>query len=136
MIEKIDHIGIAVKDLDAAVEIYRDQLGLKLVHMEVVEDQKVRVAMFEVGDLHIELLEPVSEDSPISGFLEKRGQGLHHLCYKVEDVDQELADMRERGVRTIDSSSRPGAEGKRVAFLHPKSTCSVLTELNSTKKEG
>ncbi len=131
MIRKIDHIGIAVPDLEEGIKLYRDVMGLKLHAVEVVPDQKVKVAMFEAGDVHIELLEPTSEDSPISKFIEKSGGGLHHMCYEVDDVDDCLTEYSEKGVRLIDQTSRPGAMGKKVGFLHPKSTGKVLVELNS-----
>jgi len=131
MMKKIDHIGIAVKSLDESIPLYRDVYGLKLHAIEEVAAQKVKVAMFEIGEVHIELLEPTSEDSPIAKFLEKKGPGMHHICYEVENVDDALKDADEKGVKLIDKSSRGGAGGARVGFLHPKSTGSVLTELNS-----
>ncbi len=131
MFRKIDHIGIAVRSLEESIPLYRDAFGLTMHEIEEVPDQRVRVAMFEIGDVHIELLEPTSEDSPIAKFLEKKGPGMHHICYEVEDVDSTLGELKEKEVRLIDQESRPGAAGKRVAFLHPKSTGSVLTELNS-----
>ncbi len=134
MINKIGHIGIAVKDLEEGVKLYRDVFGLKLLEIEEVAEQKVKVAIFEVGDVHIELLEPTSEDSPIARHLEKRGPGMHHLCFAVDDVDSSLQEIGEKGVRLIDRESRPGASGTRVGFLHPKSTHGVLMELNSKTK--
>ncbi|MBZ0265599.1 methylmalonyl-CoA epimerase [bacterium] len=134
MIQKIDHIGIAVRSLDEGIKLYRDTLGMKLHAVEEVTEQKVRVAMFDVAGVHIELLEPTSEDSPIAKFLEKQGPGMHHICYEVDDVDESLNEFQEKGIRAIDKSSRPGAAGKRVGFLHPKSTASVLIELNSSEK--
>jgi len=131
MMKKIDHIGVAVHSLEESIPLYRDVFGMHLHAVEVVEEQKVKVAMFEVGDVHIELLEPTSPESPIAKFLEKNGQGMHHICYEVEDVDASLATIASKGVRLIDQASRPGAGGKRVGFLHPKSTGSVLIELNS-----
>ncbi len=134
MIKKIDHIGIAVTSLEQGIKLYRDQLGLTLHSIEEVPEQKVRVAMFEVGDVHIELLEPTSEDSPIAKFLAKQGPGMHHICFEVDNVDHSLREYEGKGIRLIDICSRPGASGKRVGFLHPKSTGSVLTELNSVEK--
>ncbi len=131
MIRKIGHIGIAVQNLEEGIKLYRDVYGLNLLAIEEVSDQKVKVAMFEVGDVHIELLEPTSEDSPIAKHLDKRGPGLHHLCFNVDDVDESLKVMDEKGVRLIDHESRAGASGTRVGFLHPKATAGVLTELNS-----
>ncbi|MDP8207288.1 MAG: methylmalonyl-CoA epimerase [Candidatus Electryonea clarkiae] len=133
MIKKIGHIGIAVPDLEEGIQLYRDKLGLKFIGTEVVEDQKVKVAMFEAGDVHIELLEPTGDDSPIAAFLQKTGGGMHHICYEVDDVDESLMEFEENGIRLIDKKSRPGASGTRVGFLHPKSTGRVLTELNSHK---
>ena len=131
MMKKIDHIGIAVNSLEESIPLYRDVMGMHLHAVEEVAEQKVKVAMFEVGDVHIELLEPTSPDSPIAKYLEKNGPGMHHICYEVEDVDASLGEMGAKGVRLIDQASRPGAGGKRVGFLHPKSTGSVLVELNS-----
>jgi len=131
MIRKIGHIGIAVRSLDEGIPLYRDVFGLEFHGIEEVAEQKVRVAMFDAGGVHIELLEPTSEDSPIAKFLEKNGPGMHHLCYEVEDVDDALKEIGEKGVRLIDEVSRGGAGGSRVGFLHPKATGGVLTELNS-----
>ena len=135
MIKKIGHIGIAVKDLDEGIRLYRDQIGLEFLGVEEVKDQKVKVAMFKAGEVRIELLEPTSDDSPIMAFLEKSGGGLHHLCYEVDDVDESLQEMAEKGISLIDKQSRPGAEGMRVGFLHPKSTGRVLIELNSKAQD-
>lgn len=129
--KKIDHIGIAVNSLEEGIELYRDKLGLHLHSVEEVPDQKVKVAMFEIGEVHIELLEPTSPDSPIAKYLEKKGPGMHHICFEVEDVDKSLTNLGNNEVRLIDQKSRTGAGGKKVGFLHPKSTGSVLMELNS-----
>lgn len=131
MIQKISHIGIAVNTLDESIPLYRDALGLEFHGTEEVAEQKVRVAMFNVGGVHIELLEPTSDDSPIARFLASKGPGMHHICYEVDDVDATLKEVSEKGIRLIDQTSRPGAGGTRVAFLHPKSTGGVLVELNS-----
>ncbi len=131
MLNKIDHIGIAVRSLDEGIALYRDVMGLHLHAIEDVPAQKVRVAMFECGDVHIELLEPTSEDSPIAKFLEKNGPGMHHICYDVDNVDSSLSNLADKEIRLIDSSARDGASGKKVGFIHPKSTMGVLTELNS-----
>ena len=133
MIEKIGHIGIAVRSLEESIPLYRDVFGLPFLGIEEVAEQKVKVAMFDVGGVHIELLEPTSEDSPIAKFMEKNGPGMHHICYKVDDVDESLNEIGAKGIRLIDETSRGGAGGTRVGFLHPKSTGSVLVELNSTK---
>jgi methylmalonyl-CoA epimerase len=128
---KINHLGIATKGIDEALEFWSDALGLENVHTEVVEDQKVRVAMLPLGESRIELLEPTSDDSPISKFLEKRG-GLHHIALEVEDINVALARLKEKGVRLIDEYPRIGAEGCLVAFVHPSSANGVLLELVQT----
>lgn len=130
---KIDHLGIAAKSIEEALKFWADGLGLENVHTEVVEDQKVRVAMLPVGESRIELLEPISEDSPISKFLEKRGGGIHHIAIQVEDITAALARLKTQGVRLIDDSPRTGAEGCLVAFVHPASTNGVLLELVESK---
>ena len=129
MIQKLNHIGIAVASLDAQIPFYRDVLGLSFKGSEIVEDQKVRVAMFQVGELTIELLEPTASESPIAGFLEKRGEGLHHLSYQVDDLEAQIGEVTAKGVQMIDSRPRNGAHGTRIAFVHPKSSGKVLTEL-------
>ena len=129
---KINHLGIATKGIDDALEFWTDALGLENVHTEVVEDQKVRVAMLPLGESRIELLEPTAEDSPISKFLEKRGGGIHHIAVEVEDIQASLERMKSRGMRLIDESPRIGAEGCLVAFVHPGSTGGVLLELVQT----
>jgi len=128
-ISHIEHIGIAVKSIDACLPYYENVLGLKCYNIEEVADQKVKTAFFKVGQTKIELLEPTSEDSTIAKFIEKRGEGVHHIAFAVPDVPAALAEAESKGVQLIDKSSRPGAEGLHIAFLHPKSTCSVLTEL-------
>ena len=129
MTNKINHIGIAVKSLDAAIPFYRDQLGMRFEGTEEVAEQKVRVAFLQVGESRIELLEPTSPDSPVAKFLEKNGEGIHHMAYEVEDITAALARMKEQGVRLIDESPRNGAHGSLIAFLHPKATGGVLTEI-------
>lgn len=129
---KINHLGIATKGIDEALGFWSDALGLENVHTEVVEDQKVRVAMLPLGESRIELLEPTSDDSPISKFLEKRGGGIHHIAVEVEDIEASLARLRERGMRLIDELPRIGAEGCLVAFVHPSSANGVLLELVQT----
>ncbi|MBI5075331.1 MAG: methylmalonyl-CoA epimerase [Nitrospirae bacterium] len=128
MIEKIDHLGIAVRSIDASRKFYEEVLGLVCEKEEVVASQKVRTAFFTVGDIHIELLEPTSDDSPIAGFLEKKGEGFHHIAYHTDDIDGQLGTAREHGCRLINETPVAGAGGKQVAFLHPKSTFGVLTE--------
>jgi len=126
---KIDHLGIATKGIDDALKFWADALGLENVHTEVVEDQKVRVVMLPIGESRIELLEPTSDDSPISKFLEKRGGGIHHVAVAVEDIEAALAGLKAKGMRLIDESPRIGAEGCLVAFVHPSSANGVLLEL-------
>ncbi len=126
---RIDHIGIAVPDLEQALAPYVDGLGLQVAHEEVVDTQKVRVAMLPVGETNIELLEPTSEDSPIAKFLERKGPGIHHIAMAVDDIETAQARMEAAGVRMIDTEPRPGAGGTRVAFAHPKSMGGVLIEL-------
>ena len=132
---KINHLGIATKSLDEALKFWSDALGLENVHTEIVEDQKVRVAMLPIGESRIELLEPTSEDSPISKFLEKRGGGgIHHIAVEVDDINAALAKLKAQGVRLIDSEPRIGAEGCLVAFVHPSSAGGVLLELVQIKQ--
>lgn len=130
---KINHLGIATKGIDDALKFWSDALGLENVHTEVVEDQKVRVAMLPIGESRVELLEPTSEDSPISKFLEKRGGGIHHIAVEVDDIEASLAQLKDKGMRLIDESPRIGAEGCLVAFVHPSSANGVLLELVQTK---
>ncbi len=125
----LDHIGIAVADLEAALAFYRDALGLEIQPAEDVPSQKVRVHFAPVGESSLELLEATAEDSPIARFIAKRGPGIHHLTLRVDDLGAALAELRARGVRLIDESPRRGAEGALVAFIHPASTGGVLVEL-------
>ncbi|MDW7644060.1 MAG: methylmalonyl-CoA epimerase [Desulfuromonadales bacterium] len=129
MTKKINHIGIAVKSLENALPLYRDVMGMAFEGTEEVAEQKVRVAFLAVGESRIELLEPTSEDSPVAKFLEKNGEGVHHIAYQVEHLEAVLADLAAQGVRLIDEKPRRGAHGTRIAFLHPKATGGVLTEL-------
>jgi methylmalonyl-CoA/ethylmalonyl-CoA epimerase len=128
MLKKIDHLGIAVKSLDEAIAFYEKSLGLKCDGVEEIESQQVRTAFFSIGDTHIELLEPTSEDSPVSKFMAKNGEGVHHVAYYTDDIESQLQQAREAGCKLIHSEPVPGAGGKKVAFLHPKSTHGVLTE--------
>jgi len=130
---KIDHLGIAVRDLDAAAQIYQT-LGLSLAKTVDVPDQKVRVAFFSIGESTIELVQPTSDDSPVAGHLEKRGEGLHHVAVQVDDIEAALSELRSAGIQLIDETPRRGAEG-RIAFLHPKSTGRVLMELVEPEQE-
>ena len=131
---KINHLGIATKGIDEALKFWSDALGLENVHTEIVEDQKVRVAMLPIGESRIELLEPTSDDSPISKFLEKRGGGIHHIAIEVNDIQASLAQLKAKGMRLIDESPRIGAEGCLVAFVHPSATHGVLLELVQTSE--
>ncbi len=126
---KINHLGIATKDIEETLKFWSDALGLVNVHTEIVEDQKVRVAMLPMGESRIELLEPTSKDSPISKFLEKRGGGIHHIAVEVDDIEASLAQLKSHGMRLIDETPRIGAEGCLVAFVHPAASGGVLLEL-------
>ena len=132
---KINHLGIATKGIDEALKFWEDALGLENVHTEVVEDQKVRVAMLPIGESRIELLEPTAEDSPIAKFLEKRGGGIHHIAVEVDDIEVALAKLKREGMRLIDETARIGAEGCLVAFVHPSSANGVLLELVQSEKK-
>ncbi len=126
----IEHLGIAVKSLDTAIPYYENVLGLKCYAIEEVADQKVKTAFFKIGQTKIELLEPTSPESAVAKFIEKKGEGIHHLAFAVGDgVANALAEVEAKGVQLIDKAPRKGAEGLNIAFLHPKTTCSVLTEL-------
>ncbi len=129
MIEKIDHLGIAVESLADTIPIFRDVLGLELIEEEEVPDQKVRVAKFRAGDVDIELLEPTSPDSPIAKFLSARGQGIHHIAYKTDDISGQIEKIVDKGATMIDNVPRTGAGGMKIAFIHPKSTAKILTEI-------
>jgi methylmalonyl-CoA/ethylmalonyl-CoA epimerase len=129
MLTKINHIGIAVTSLDDAIPFYRDNLVMAFAGIEEVAEQKVRVAMLQVGESKIELLEPTSEDSPIAKFIAKNGAGIHHIAYEVADIEAAIAKLLADGVRMIDEKPRHGAHGTRIAFIHPKSSLGVLTEL-------
>lgn len=128
MIQKLSHIGIAVRDLDQAIEFYR-KMGLEVESTEVVPSQKVKVAFIPIGDTRIELLAATEPDSPIAKYIEKRGEGVQHLAFSVDDLESELKKKEDAGIRLIDRKPRPGAHGAQIAFLHPKSTLGVLLEL-------
>ena len=132
MINKVSHIGIAVKDLDAAIEFYK-KLGLEVEEIEEVPSQKVKVAFIPVGDVRIELLTPTSDDSPVAKYIEKKGEGIQHLALAVDDLPKELEKAENNGIRLIDKEPRPGAHGADIAFLHPKSTNGVLLEFCKEK---
>lgn len=129
MIKQIAHLGIAVKDLEAAKSFYQDVLGLECVGEEVVPSQKVKTAFIPVGEVSIELLESIEPDGPIAKAIEKRGEGIHHIAYQVEDIEAALAAMKAKGVRLIDEQPRQGAHGAKIAFIHPKASLGVLVEL-------
>lgn len=129
MLQRINHIGIAVQSIAAILPFYRDSLGMSLLGIEEVAEQKVTVAMLEIGESKIELLEPTGADSPIARFLEKNGPGIHHVAYEVEDIGMAIAKLTADGARMIDEQPRNGAHGTRIAFVHPKSSNGVLTEL-------
>ena len=129
MLTKINHIGIAVKSLEETIPFYRDSLGMTLTGTEEVASQKVRVAFLTIGESKIELLEPTSDDSPVAKFLEKNGPGVHHVAYGVEDLEAAIAALTAGDTRMIDAVPRDGAHGARIAFIHPKSSGGVLTEL-------
>ena len=129
MFARVDHIGVAVEDLDAAIALHERDYGMALVHREVIDEQGVEAVLLDVGENHVELLRPLGEDTPVGRFLAKRGPGLHHVAYQVGDVDSTLAQLRERGLRLIDETPRTGIRGSRVAFLHPAASGGVLTEI-------
>jgi len=129
MVKKLDHIGIAVKNLEATLKFYEETLGLKSAGIEVVEEQKVRVAFLPIGDTEVELLESTEEDGPIAKFIAKNGEGVQHMAYRVDDIVAAIVEMKEKGVRMIDEKPRYGAGGAQIAFCHPKSTSGVLVEL-------
>jgi methylmalonyl-CoA/ethylmalonyl-CoA epimerase len=126
---RIDHIGVAVDDLDGAIELYRDSFGMAEQHRETIEAFDVEAVLLEVGDGHVELLKPLSGESGIGKFLERNGPGLHHVAYQTSDIDSALEQVKAAGIRLIDREPRRGIRGSRVAFLHPKATGGVLTEL-------
>lgn len=129
MVQKVDHIGIAVKNLDETLKFYEDVLGLKCAGSEVVEEQKVKVAFLPIGDTEVELLESTEEDGPIAKYVEKKGEGIQHIAYRVANIEEAIEEMKSKGIRMIDEKPRYGAGGAKIAFLHPKSTHGVLIEL-------
>ncbi len=129
----IEHIGIAVKSIEESKSYYEGVLGLKCYSVEEVADQKVKTAFFKIGQTKIELLEPTADDSPVAKFIEKRGEGIHHIAFATDDVNKSLKEAEEKGVRLIDKQARKGAEGLQIGFLHPKFTKGVLTELCGKK---
>lgn len=134
-LSQIEHLGIAVKSLEESIPYYEEVLGLTCYSIEEVADQKVKTAFFRIGEVKIELLEPTAEDSPIAKFIEKRGEGVHHVAFAVDGIEGALAEVEAKGVQLIDKTPRKGAEGLTIAFLHPKSTKGVLTELCEDKNK-
>jgi methylmalonyl-CoA/ethylmalonyl-CoA epimerase len=130
---KVDHVGIAVKNLEESLKFYTEVLGLKAMGTEVVEEQKVKVAFLPCGDSELELLESTSPDGPIAKFIEKNGEGIQHIAIRVDNIEATLAELKEKGVRLIDQKPRYGAGGASIAFLHPKATGGVLLELSERK---
>lgn len=126
---KVDHIGIAVKNLEETIGFYRDVLGLELADTEIVEEQKVKVAFLPIGDTEVELLESTSDDGPIAKYIEKNGEGVQHLAFQVENIEEAIEEMKAKGMRMIDEMPRYGAGGAKIAFMHPKSSYRVLVEL-------
>ena len=129
MFARIDHVGVAVEDLDAGIALYENTYGMTLVHRETVTEQGVEAVLLDVGENHVELLRPLAEDTPVGKFLARRGPGLHHVAYQVTDIEATLAALRDAGVRLLDETPRTGIRNSRVAFLHPKSSGGVLTEI-------
>jgi methylmalonyl-CoA epimerase len=129
MLERIDHVGVAVQDLNAALALYEDALSMPLVHRETVAEQGVEAVLLDVGDGHVELLSPLGPDTPVGKFLDRKGPGLHHVAYAVGDIELTLSRLGDGGIELIDSEPRIGIRGSRVAFLHPRSTGGVLTEI-------
>lgn len=130
-LKKIEHIGIAVSNLEDAIKYWEEVMGLKCYNIEEVVDQKVKTAFFKIGDVKIELLEATSEESSIASFIEKKGQGVHHIAFAVDNTDQALEEVEKNGVKLIDKQARQGAECLKIGFLHPKSTMGILTEFCS-----
>jgi methylmalonyl-CoA epimerase len=136
MLSAIDHVGVAVQDIDSALALYRDSLGMALVHRETIDEQGVDAALLDVGDAHIELLAPLAPETPVGKFLARSGPGIHHVAYRVESVEKTLAACTAAGMRLIDQQPRTGIRGSRVAFIHPASTGGVLTEIVQPATEG
>lgn len=134
-IKHIEHIGIAVKSIEIARKYYEEMLGLSCYAIEEVKDQKVKTAFFKIGDTKIELLEPTDPESPVAKFIEKRGEGIHHIAFAVKDIESSIEELQTKGVQMIDQKPRMGAEGLHIAFLHPKSSLGVLTEICENKSE-
>jgi methylmalonyl-CoA/ethylmalonyl-CoA epimerase len=137
MLRQISHLGLAVKDLDAAIRLYEGVFGLKVEHRWVAEADRMEAASFRVGPIEIELMQPLEEDSPVGRFIARRGEGIHHIAYKVDDVAEALTRARESGIDTIDEKPRGGGDGRtKIGFLHPRSTFGVLTELEEDARRS
>lgn len=134
MLTQINHIGIAVKSLDEQIPFYRDVLKMDFLGTEEVPEQMVKVAMFQIGEAKIELLEPTSDDSPIAKYMEKKGEGIHHIAYQTDDIKNEIENIETNNLRMIDKTPRDGAHDTKIAFIHPKSSGKVLTELTEVKE--
>ena len=129
MFGRIDHVGVAVEDLDSAIALYGERFEMALAHREIVAEQGVEAVLLDVGENHVELLRPLGEETPVGRFLARKGPGIHHVAYQVADIDDVLESLRQAGMRLIDEHPRVGIRGSRVAFLHPAATGGVLTEL-------
>jgi methylmalonyl-CoA/ethylmalonyl-CoA epimerase len=129
MFSRIDHIGVAVTEIEPALELYRDRFDLSLAHREVVEEQGVEAVLLDVGENHVELLAPLGEDTPVGKFLARQGPGLHHVAYQVSDIEATLKTLKQAGLELIDQEPRNGIRGSRVAFMHPRASMGVLTEI-------
>jgi methylmalonyl-CoA/ethylmalonyl-CoA epimerase len=129
MFSRIDHIGVAVEEIEPALELYRDSFKLTVAHREVVDEQGVEAVLLDVGENHVELLAPLGPDTPVGKFLAAKGPGLHHVAYQVSDIDATLAALKQAGLQLIDQQPRTGIRGSRVAFMHPRATVGVLTEI-------
>jgi methylmalonyl-CoA/ethylmalonyl-CoA epimerase len=136
MLGRIDHIGVVVEDLDDAIALYADSLAMPEVHRETVDSQGVEAVLLDVGDGHVELLKPLGPDTPVGKFLERKGPGLHHVAYAVDDIDATLEKLKAAGIELIDAEPRTGIRNSRIAFLHPKSTGGVLTEIVEPAEGG
>jgi len=136
MLGKIDHIGVAVEDIDAALELYEQAFEMTVAHRETVESQGVEAVLLDVGDGHVELMRPLSDDSPVGKFLARKGPKLHHVAYAVDDIDATLEKLAAAGLELIDAKARTGIRGSRVAFIQPRSTGGVLTEIVEAGEEG
>lgn len=135
MLGEIDHIGVAVDDLDASISLYRDQLGMRVQHRETVEEQGVHAVLLEIGSAHVELISPIGPEGSVARFLTRNGPGLHHVAYRTDDIDTTLEQLAASGLRILDEEPRVGIRGSRVAFIHPKSTGGVLTEIVQPAEE-